>query len=127
MDKAIVNIFASHNNIILLATDITGSETIVRVSGGMITKAQHKEGSPYTAMKAAEQVVEALKAKGINNIIVRVRAPGGIKLKNPGPGAEAAITSLTRGGLQILEIEDVTPIPHDSCRRKIRYRTKEKR
>ena len=127
MNKAIVNVFASHNNIILLATDITGSETIARISGGMITKAQHKEGSPYTAMKAAEQIVGVLRGKGISSIVIKVRAPGGIKAKNPGPGAEAAITSLTRGGLQILEIENVTPMPHDSCRRKKKYRSKEKR
>jgi len=127
MNTAIVNIYASHNNIILLATDITGAETIAKATGGMITKSQHKEGTPYTAMKVAEQIAEALKSKNITNIVVRVRAPGGIKPKNPGPGAEAAITSLTRSGMNIVEIENVTPMPHDSCRRKKRYRSKEKR
>jgi len=127
MNKAIVNIYASHNNIIILATDVTGAETIVRITGGMITKSQHKEGSPYTAMKAAEQVVAALKGKNITDVIIKVRAPGGIKPKNPGPSADAAITTITRQGLNISSIENVTPMPHDSCRRKKRYRSKDKR
>ncbi|MCD6434096.1 MAG: 30S ribosomal protein S11, partial [Candidatus Diapherotrites archaeon] len=54
MKKGIVHIYASHNNTILLLTDITGAETIAKASGGMVVKAQHKEGSPYAAMKAAE-------------------------------------------------------------------------
>lgn len=126
MKVAVVNIFASFNNTILLATDITEAETIAKATGGMLTKSQHKEGSPYVAMKAAEQLAINLKDKGYQNIIVKVRAPGGIKAKNPGQGADAAITSLTRSGLNILEIINVTPIPHDGCRRRKRDRTKKK-
>ena len=110
----------------MLGTDITEAETIAKVSGGMLTKSQHKEGSPYVAMKAAEQLADKLKEKGYKDIIVKVRAPGGIKPKNPGQGADAAITSLTRSGLNILEIVNVTPLPHDSCRRKKRYRARKK-
>jgi len=126
MKVAVVNIYASFNNTILLATDITEAETIAKSTGGMLTKSQHKEGSPYVAMKAAEQLSNALKDKGYQNIIVKVRAPGGIRAKNPGQGADAAITSLTRSGLNILEIINVTPIPHDGCRRRKRDRTKKK-
>jgi len=124
--KAVVHIFASFNNTILLATDITEAETITKATGGMLTKAQHKEGSPYIAMKAAEQLASSLKDKGYTNVVVKVRAPGGIKAKNPGQGADAAITSLTRSGLNILEIINVTPLPHDGCRRKKRHRAKKK-
>ena len=126
MKIAIVHIFASYNNTILLATDITGSETIAKISGGMMTKSQHKEGSPYVAMKAAEQLANALRDKGYRDIFVKVRAPGGIRPKNPGQGADAAITSLTRSGLNIIEIANVTPLPHDGCRKKRKYRSRKK-
>ncbi len=120
----IVHIYASHNNTIILLTDITGSETIAKCSGGMVVKAQHKEGSPYAAMKVAEIVAEKAREKGIEEVIVKVRGQGGIKPKSPGQGAEAAIISLTRNNVRIKSIENVTPIPHDGCRRKKRHRSK---
>jgi small subunit ribosomal protein S11 len=125
-ERGIVHIFASHNNTIILLTDITGAETIAKCSGGEVVKAQHKEGSPYAAMKAAEIVAEKAKERGISNIIVKVRAPGGNKSNSPGAGSEATIRSLTRNGLVITSIENVTPIPHDGCRKKKRYRGKKR-
>ncbi|MDO8538224.1 MAG: 30S ribosomal protein S11 [archaeon] len=126
MKKGLVHIFASNNNTIILLTDITGAETIAKCSGGMVVKAQHKEGSPYAAMKVAEIVAEKAKERGIGEVNIKVRAPGGNKLKNPGAGAEAAIRSLTRNGLRIRVIENVTPIPHDGCRKKKKFRGKKK-
>ena len=120
----IVHIYASHNNTIILLTDMTGSETIAKCSGGVVVKAQHKEGSPYAAMKVAEVVAEKAREKGIDEVIIKVRGQGGIKPKSPGQGAEAAILSLTRNGIRIRSIENVTPIPHDGCRRKKRHRSK---
>ncbi|MBI5553299.1 MAG: 30S ribosomal protein S11 [Candidatus Diapherotrites archaeon] len=122
--KGIIHIYASHNNTIMLLTDITGSETIARCSGGMVVKAQHKEGSPYAAMKVAEIVAERAREKGITEVDVRVRAQGGIRSKTPGQGAEASLISLTRNGIRIHAIENVTPVPHDGCRRKKRHRSK---
>ncbi|MEM4326782.1 MAG: 30S ribosomal protein S11, partial [Candidatus Diapherotrites archaeon] len=83
-----------------------------------------KEGSPYAAMKVAEIVAEKAKEKGIEEVIVKVRGQGGIKPKSPGQGAEAAILSLTRNNVKIKAIENVTPVPHDGCRRKKRHRSK---
>ncbi|MBU0635438.1 30S ribosomal protein S11 [Candidatus Micrarchaeota archaeon] len=120
----VIHIFASNNNTIILLTDQTGAETIAKCTGGMIVKSQHKEGSPYAAMKVAETVAEKAREKGIRIVDVRVRAPGGIKTKSPGPGAEASIRSLTRNGLRIRNIQNVTPVPHDGCRKKERYRGK---
>lgn len=120
----IIHIYASHNNTIIVLTDITGAETIAKCSGGMVVKSQHKEGSPYAAMKVAEIVAEKAKEKGIEEVIVKVRGQGGIKPKSPGQGAEAAILSLTRNNMKIKAIENVTPVPHDGCRRKKRHRSK---
>ena len=124
--SGIIHIYASHNDTIILLTDATGAETIARISGGMVIKAQHKEGSPYAAMKVAEMVAAKAREKEIIDVDIRVRAQGGIRSKSPGPGAEAAIRSLTRQGLRIRSIENVTPLPHDGCRRKKRDRSKRK-
>ena len=112
----IAHIFSSYNNTIITITDITGSETIARISGGMIVKADRDEGNPYTAMQAALRVAEMAKEKGIEGIHIKVRAPGGNKHTTPGPGAQAAIRAMARAGLKIGRIEDVTPIPHDGTR-----------
>ena len=58
------------------------------------------------------------KERGIVGVLVRVRAPGGHGSKTPGVGAQAAIRALARSGLRIGKIEDVTPTPTDSMRRK---------
>ncbi len=114
----VAHIYASHNNIIITLTDITGAETLAKCSGGMVVKADKDEGSPYAAMRAAERIAEAAKEKGITQIYVKVRAPGGNKSHSPGPGAQAAIRALSRSGLRIGRIEDVTPIPHDGTKKK---------
>ncbi len=124
--KGIVHIYSSFNNTIIMLTDITGAEVIAQSSGGQVVKAQHKEASPYAAMKAAEIVAARAKERGFTEVDVRVRGAGGNKAKNPGQGAEAAIKSLTRNGLIIKNIENVTPLPHDGCRKKKRYRGKKK-
>ncbi len=116
--RGIAHIFSSYNNTIITLTDPTGAETIARCSGGMVVRASRNEATPYAAMRAAREVARIAKERGVNEISIRVRAPGGIKSKNPGPGAQAAIRALARSGLQIVGIEEVTPIPHDSCRPK---------
>jgi small subunit ribosomal protein S11 len=112
------HIFASFNNIIITITDLTGAETITRCSGGMVTKSAKDEGSPYTAMKVAQTVAEVAREKGIDKVNVRIRGQGGNKERTPGRGAQAAIRALVRSGVKIGKIEDVTPIPHDGCRKK---------
>jgi len=126
-NRGIVHVLATHNNTILLLTDLTGAETICKSTGGMETKAQHKEGSPYVAMKLAENIANAAREKGIREIFVKVRGRGGNKAPSAGTGAEAAIRSLTRNGLRIVSIENVTPLPHDGCRKQKKFRGKAKK
>lgn len=114
----VAHIFSSSNSTIVHITDITGSETISRVSSGMMTDKDREGGNPFPAMKAAQKAAEVALAKGINGVHVKVRAPGGIKSKSPGAGAQPAIRALARSGMRIGRIEDVTPIPTDSCRKK---------
>ncbi len=113
----VAHIYSSFNDTIVHITDITGAETIARFSGGMFVDADRLEGSPYAALKAAMAAAKEAQRKGITHLIVKVRAPGGIKSRIPGPGATAAIRGLSRSGLILIRVEDVTPIPHDGCRR----------
>jgi small subunit ribosomal protein S11 len=115
----IAHIYSSYNNTIIHVTDITGSETIAKVSGGMVVKSDRMESSPTAAMVAAKTIADAAMEKGITGIHVKIKAPGGHQgPSNPGPGAQAAIRALSRKGIRIGIIEDVTPIPHDGCRKK---------
>ncbi|HDJ21983.1 MAG TPA: 30S ribosomal protein S11 [Candidatus Bathyarchaeota archaeon] len=114
---AIVHIYSSFNNTIIHMTDLTGAETLGIASGGMFVKADRLKPSPYAAMKAAQQIVNTARDKGINALHIKVRAPGGIKSKTPGPGAQSAIRILARSGFRIGRIEETTPIPHDGTRK----------
>ena len=94
----IAHIYSSYNNTIIHITDLTGGETAAISSGGCHVNADRYESSPFAAMKA--------------------RAVGGVGSRVPGPGAQASIRALARGGFKIGRIDDVTPIPHDTTRKK---------
>ncbi len=114
----LLNVYSSKNDTIITATDISGAETIAWASGGMMVKAHREEGKPYAAMQAALKVATTLKDRGINYVNVRIRAPGGVGAKTPGQGAQAVVRTIARSGLRILKIEDVTPLPTDSMKKK---------
>merc|ERR1712025_704272 len=114
----VAHIFASFNDTFVHITDLSGKETMVRVTGGMKVKADLDEASPYAAMLAAQDVAERCKALGITALHIKLRATGGNKTKTPGPGAQSALRALARSGMKIGRIEDVIPIPSDSTRRK---------
>ncbi len=116
--KAIVNIYSTFNNVLLTATDLTGAETIAKCSGGQVVKSSKDSGGPFAATRAAEKLADMLKEKEFNQVIVKYRAAGGNKSANTGPGAQAAIRALTRAGVTITRIEDVTPIAHDGTKKK---------
>lgn len=115
----IAHIYSSYNNTIITVTDITGTETLARASGGQMVKTDRLESSPTAAMGAAKKIAEICREKSVNGLYIRVRAKGGHNgAKNPGPGAQAAIRALSRTGLRIGKIEEVTPEPHNGCRAK---------
>lgn len=114
----IAHIFSSYNNTIIHMTDLTGAETVAISSGGIHVNADRYESSPFAAMKAANAVVESARTKGFVGFHIRVRAVGGVGSRVPGPGAQSAIRALARGGFKIGRIDDVTPIPHDTTRKK---------
>lgn len=114
----IAHIYSSYNNTIIHMTDLTGAETVSISSGGIHVNADRYESSPFAAMKAVNAVVESARTKGFTGFHIRVRAVGGVGSRVPGLGAQAAIRALARGGFKIGRIDDVTPIPHDTTRKK---------
>ena len=113
----VAHIYSSKNDTIITLTDLSGSETIAIGSGGMVVDTDHEEGSPYAAMQAAYKVAAEAIQKGVTNINIKIRAPGGHGSKIPGPGAQAVVRALARSGIKIGSIEDVTPMPTDTTKR----------
>ncbi len=114
----IAHIFSTVNSTIIHITDITGSETIAKYSGGMMTDKDRDGGSPFPAMQAAKHAAEDALEKGIIGVNIKVRGKGGHHKKAPGAGAQPAIRAIARSGLRIGVIEDVTPTPTDGTKRK---------
>jgi len=114
----VAHIYSTANNTIIHITDLTGSETFARYSGGMMTDKDRDQGGPFPAMLAARKAGEMALEKGLTGIHIRVRARGSQYSKSPGTGAQPAIRSLARVGLRIGTIEDTTPITHGELRKK---------
>ena len=115
--KAILHIYSTFNNVLITATDLTGAETVCKVSGGMVTKGGSDYGGQFAATRAAEKIAEMLSEKEFDQVIVKYRGAGGNR-SNSAPGATAAIRALTRAGVRITRIEDVTPMPTDGTKSK---------
>tara|TARA_Y100000034_G_C6760973_1_gene338931 strand:- start:69 stop:461 length:393 start_codon:yes stop_codon:yes gene_type:complete len=115
----VAHIYSSYNNTIIHITDLSGAETIALASGGQMVKSDRLESSPTAAMMAAKKAASLAKDKKVFQLHIKIRAPGGHNgTKHPGPGAQPAVKTLTRAGIKILSIEDVTPIPYGGCRKK---------
>lgn len=109
-----VCISSTFNNTIVTITDPQG-DTLCWASGGTIGFEGTKKGTAFAAQLAAESVArKATQLFGMNTVSVFV--------KGPGSGRETAIRALQAAGLDVTEIRDVTPIPHNGCRPKKRRR-----
>jgi small subunit ribosomal protein S11 len=85
----------------------------------MVVKSDRMKPSPTAAMIAAKAAADAAAERGITGLHIKIRAPGGHQgPHSPGPGAQAAVRALSRKGIRIGIIEDVTPVAHDGCRKK---------
>lgn len=111
----IAYIYTSMNNTIVHITDLSGS-TISRISGGMMTKQDRLKANPTVAMFVAKRAAEIAKTVGIKNLYVRIRANTGST--GPGPGAHAAIKSLSKEGFKIISIIDTTKVARGGPKKK---------
>ena len=73
---AVAHIFASFNDTFVHVTDLSGRETLSRVTGGMKVKADRDEASPYAAMLAAMDVAAKVKELGVTAVHIKIRATG---------------------------------------------------
>ena len=101
------HITASFNNIIISLTNKKG-DVIAWSSAGKMGFRGSKKNTPYAAQMAAEDALGVAKEAGLKKVKVYV--------KGPGNGRESAIRSLHNGVIEVTEIIDVTPIPHNGCR-----------
>ena len=104
---------ATFNNTHITISDEAG-DVVARGSTGTAGFKGTRKSTPYAASQAAEVVAKKSAALGVRRVAVRV--------KGPGAGRESAIKALKVGGLEIMSITDVTPIPHNGPRPKKRRR-----
>ena len=107
VSDAIAHIHASFNNTIITITDRQGNALSWATSGGCGFRGSRKS-TPFAAQVAAEKAGRAAQEYGVKNVEVRV--------KGPGPGRESAVRALNAVGFRVMQISDVTPIPHNGCR-----------
>ena len=101
------HIHSSFNNIIVSLTNDNG-EVISWSSAGKKGFRGSKKNTPYAAQTAAEECAKTAYDLGLRKVKAYV--------KGPGNGRESAIRSIASMGIQITEIVDVTPLPHNGCR-----------
>ena len=101
------NINATFNNIIISLTNTKG-EVISWSSAGKMGFRGSKKNTPYAAQTAAEDAAKTAQEAGLRKVKVFV--------KGPGNGRESAIRTLHNNGIEVIEIIDVTPVPHNGCR-----------
>ena len=102
-----VHINASFNNIIISITNLKG-EVISWSSAGKMGFRGSKKNTPYAAQVAAEDASKVAVESGLRKVKVFV--------KGPGNGRESAIRTIHNSGIEVSEIVDVTPMPHNGCR-----------
>ncbi len=103
--RAYIN--ASFNNIIVTLTNSTG-QVISWSSSGKMGFRGSKKNTPYAAQTAAEDCSKTAYDLGLRKVKVYV--------KGPGSGRESAIRTIHSAGIEVTEINDITPLPHNGCR-----------
>jgi len=101
------HISASFNNLIVSLTNKQG-QIISWSSAGKMGFRGSKKNTPYAAQMASSDAAKAAMDAGLKRVDVYV--------KGPGSGREGAIRALAQSGIEIVQIKDVTPLPHNGCR-----------
>ena len=101
------HVHSSFNNIIVTLTNNSG-QVISWASAGKMGFKGSKKNTPYAAQMAAEECSKVAFDQGLRKVKVFV--------KGPGAGRESAIRTIHTAGIEVSEIQDVTPLPHNGCR-----------
>src|SRR5579859_8099859 len=102
----IVYVQASFNNTIVTIADLEGKVLSWKSSGSLGFRSSRK-GTPFAAQQAAMNAANMAREHGLRSVDVRVSGPGS--------GRESAIRALAAAGIEVRNIKDVTPIPHNGC------------
>ncbi len=113
ISHGVAHIKASFNNTIINISD-QGGNTVVWTSGGSVGFKGSRKSTPYAAQVAAEEAARRAGEHGIRKLDVIVSGTGS--------GRDTAVRTLQNMGLEVSFIKDVTPIPHNGCRKKKRAR-----
>ncbi len=105
--NGMLHVHSSFNNIIVTLTNMNG-EVISWSSAGKKGFRGSKKNTPYAAQVAAEECAKTAFDLGLRKVKAYV--------KGPGNGRESAIRAVSNSGIQVSEIVDVTPMPHNGCR-----------
>ncbi len=105
--NGVVHVQATFNNTFVSITDVEGRLVCWSSAGSLGFKGSRK-GTPFAAQQAGLRAANAARDHGMRSVEVRV--------KGPGAGRESAIRALATAGLEVRNIKDVTPIPHNGCR-----------
>lgn len=103
------HISSTFNNVIIALTNNVG-QVISWSSAGKSSFRGSKKNTPYAAQVAAEDAAKVAFDAGLRKVKVYV--------KGPGAGRESAIRTINQAGIEVTEIIDVTPMPHNGCRPK---------
>ena len=101
------HVHSSFNNVIISLTNLNG-QVISWSSAGKMGFRGSKKNTPYAAQTAAADCSKVAFELGLRKVKVFV--------KGPGNGRESAIRSLHTAGIEVTEIKDITPLPHNGCR-----------
>ena len=107
------HISSTFNNVIIALTN-GGGQVISWSSAGKMGFRGSKKNTPYAAQVAAADCAKTAFDAGLRKVKAFV--------KGPGAGRESAIRTIHGAGIEVTEIVDVTPLPHNGCRPKGRRR-----
>ena len=107
IESGVAHISSTFNNTIVTLTDKSGNALSWASAGGLGFRGSRKS-TPFAAQMAAEDCSKVAYDLGLRKVKAFV--------KGPGNGRESAIRAVNAAGIQVTEIVDVTPLPHNGCR-----------
>ncbi len=107
VDSAIAHVKSSFNNTLVSITTLDG-EVLLRSSAGKLGYKGSRKGTPFAATQIGSVLARDMASMGIRNVEVNMQGPGS--------GRDSVVRALQAGGLNVMTLRDVTPLPHNGCR-----------
>ncbi len=108
VDSAVVHVKSSFNNTLVTITTIEG-DVLLRSSSGKLGYKGARKGTPFVASQIGSTLAKEMSGLGIRQLE--------INLQGPGSGRDSVVRALQSSGFNISVLRDVTPLPHNGCRR----------